>query len=404
LVVVIDLLGFAIVLPLLPRIAKVYLVGMQDVMVGLTIGLLFSSFSAMQFLFAPLWGRLSDRIGRRPVMLIGLAGSVVFYAVFGYAATISPEQSQLALFLMFASRIGAGVAGATISTAAAAIADCTPPEQRKRGMALIGAAFGVGFTFGPLIAYVALIALPQQGHGAVGYVAAGLSLAAFLLGLRLLKETRVPGRPTEPRGWLHLHFLATLRMPTIGLLIATYFLATFAMANLESTLSLFTEDAYRYTDAENALVFAYVGFTLAFVQGGIYRPLAKRVSEVAFIRMGIAFMLLGLGGLGALAATAASGQHTGAGSLILLLIALAVAVTGFAFMNPSVSALVSRRTSADRQGEVLGVNQSASALGRILGPVMALTMFRLTPNHALPYAVSSAMLLIVLGLTWRMEN
>jgi MFS family permease len=176
------------------------------------------------------------------------------------------------------------------------------------------------------------------------------------------------------------------------------------MANLESTLSLFTEDAYRYTDAENALVFAYVGFTLAFVQGGIYRPLAKRVSEVAFIRMGIAFMLLGLGGLGALAATAASGQHTGTGSLILLLIALAVAVTGFAFMNPSVSALVSRRTPADRQGEVLGVNQSASALGRILGPVMALTMFRLTPNHALPYAVSSAMLLIVLGLTWRMEN
>jgi MFS family permease len=366
--------------------------------------LLFSSFSAMQFLFAPLWGRLSDRIGRRPVMLIGLAGSVVFYAVFGYAATISPEQSQLALFLMFASRIGAGVAGATISTAAAAIADCTPPEQRKRGMALIGAAFGVGFTFGPLIAYVALIALPQQGHGAVGYVAAGLSLVAFLLGLRLLKETRVPGRSSEPRGWLNLHFLATLRMPTIGLLIATYFLATFAMANLESTLSLFTEDAYRYTDAENALVFAYVGFTLAFVQGGIYRPLAKRVSEVAFIRMGIAFMLLGLGGLGALAATAASGQHTGTGSLILLLIALAVAVTGFAFMNPSVSALVSRRTPADRQGEVLGVNQSASALGRILGPVMALTMFRLTPNHALPYAVSSAMLLIVLGLTWRMEN
>jgi MFS family permease len=404
LVVVIDLLGFAIVLPLLPRIAKVYLAGMQDVMVGLTIGLLFSSFSAMQFLFAPLWGRLSDRIGRRPVMLIGLAGSVVFYAVFGYAATISPEQSQLALILMFASRIGAGVAGATISTAAAAIADCTPPEQRKRGMALIGAAFGVGFTFGPLIAYVALIALPQQGHGAVGYVAAGLSLIAFLLGLRMLKETRVPGRPSEPRGWLHLDFLATFRMPTIGLLIATYFLATFAMANLESTLSLFTEDAYRYTDAENALVFAYVGFTLAFVQGGIYRPLAKRVSEVAFIRMGIAFMLLGLGGLGALAATAVSGQHTGTGSLILLLIALAVAVTGFAFMNPSVSALVSRRAPADRQGEVLGVNQSASALGRILGPVMALTMFRLTPNHALPYAVSSAMLLIVLGLTWRMES
>jgi MFS family permease len=405
LVVVIDLLGFAIVLPLLPRIAKVYLADQPDMIVGLTIGLLFSSFSAMQFLFAPLWGRLSDRIGRRPVMLIGLAGSVVFYALFGYAAMISPENAQLAIALMFASRIGAGIAGATISTAAAAIADCTTPEQRKRGMALIGAAFGIGFTFGPLIAYVALLALPAQGHGAVGYVAAGLSLIAFLLGLRLLKETRVPGRPSERRGWLNLRdLITTLRMPDIGLLITTYFLATFAMANLESTLSLFTDAAYGYTDEQNALVFAFVGFALAFVQGGIYRPMAKRVGEVAFIRMGIALMLLGLGGLGALGIWATSATHSVAGSLAAFLTALAVAVAGFAFMNPSVSALVSRRAPADRQGEVLGVNQSASALGRILGPVVALTMFRMTANHALPYAVSSAMLLVVLMLTRRLEG
>src|SRR5205814_6204037 len=117
LVVVIDLLGFAIVLPLLPRIAEAYLEGQSKLVTGLTIGLLFSSFSAMQFVFAPLWGRLSDRIGRRPVMLVGLAGSVVFYTVFGYAATISPANARLALILMFASRIGAGIAGATISTA-----------------------------------------------------------------------------------------------------------------------------------------------------------------------------------------------------------------------------------------------------------------------------------------------
>lgn len=403
LVVVIDLLGFAIVLPLLPRITELYLTGQPKVLSGLTIGLLFSSFSAMQFLFAPLWGRLSDRIGRRPVLLIGLAGSVVFYMLFGFGATIPESSARLALTLMFASRIGAGVAGATISTAAAAIADCTTSEDRKRGMALIGAAFGIGFTFGPLIAYLALLVLPSQGHGAVGYVAAALSLIAFLLGLRYLVETRVPGKPSERRGWLNLgQLFAALRLPTVGLMIVTYFLATFAMANLESTLSLLTK-AFQYSDTQNALIFAFIGFALAFVQGCIYRPMARHIGEGTFIRIGIGLMMLGLIGLSALGLTTGETEQS-TGSLLLFLSALAVAVAGFAFMNPSVTSLVSRRTSADRQGEVLGVNQSASALGRILGPVAALTMFRLTASHALPYAVSSLLLLIVLGMTWRLEN
>jgi MFS family permease len=404
LVVVIDLLGFAIVLPLLPRIAESYLKGQTKFVEGLTIGLLFSSFSAMQFLFAPLWGRLSDRIGRRPVLLVGLAGSVVFYSLFGYAATIPTESARLAIELMFISRIGAGIAGATISTAAAAIADCTPPEQRKRGMALIGAAFGVGFTFGPLVAFGAIRLLPNQGHGAVGYVAAALSFVSLILGIVLLKETRAGSQPTERRGWLNFHSLAaTLRMPTIGILVVTYFLATFAMANLESTLSLFTKAAFGYTDEQNFLIFAYVGFALAFVQGGIYRPMAKHVSEVAFIRMGVLMMLLGLTGLGALAGTAGSAAHNDWTSFVAMLITLAIAVAGFAFLNPSVGALISRRSPPDRQGEVMGVNQSASALGRILGPAAALMLFPLTSGHVLPYALASAMLLVVLMMAQKLD-
>ena len=145
-----------------------------------------------------------------------------------------------------------------------------------------------------------------------------------------------------------------------------------------------------------------MGLVLVLVQGGIYRPMAKHVSEVAFIRAGVFLMMLGLAGLGALAATN-RGEWDG-GTLALFLITLAIAVTGFAFLNPSVSALVSRRTSADRQGEVLGVNQSANALARILGPVVGLMLFPLTDNHVLPYAVASAMLLIVLLMTPRLKG
>jgi MFS transporter, DHA1 family, tetracycline resistance protein len=404
LVVVIDLLGFAIVLPLLPRIASTYLEGQPKYLMGLTIGLLFSSFSAMQFIFAPLWGRVSDRIGRRPILLVGLAGSVVFYMLFGFAATIDPARSSLAIGLMFAARIGAGIAGATIATAAAVIADCTPPEQRKRGMALIGAAFGVGFTFGPLIAFGAVKYFPEHGHGAVGYVAAGLSLIALVLGVALLPETRVAGRPSERRGWLNFHSLATvLRTPTIGLLVVTYFLATFGFANFESTLSLLTQKAFGFTDDQNFLVFAYVGFVLVFIQGGVYRPVAHRFTEVAFIRAGVALMLAGLGGLAVLAALAGETGHADRGAFVAFLMTLAVAVTGFAFLNPSVSALVSRRSDPARQGEVLGVNQSANAMARILGPTIGLWLFPLTSNHVLPYVVASSLLLVVLLLTPRLK-
>src|SRR3954468_14975120 len=143
LVVFIDLLGFGIVLPLLPRYADRLLepAGVSRQLHGWVIGGLLSVFSLIQFVFAPIWGRISDRIGRRPILLVGLVGSVLFYLLFGYASSLPHEDAagaRLALVLLFAARIGAGVAGATISTAQAVIADCTPPERRKQGMALIG--------------------------------------------------------------------------------------------------------------------------------------------------------------------------------------------------------------------------------------------------------------------------
>ena len=194
LTVFIDLLGFGIVLPVMPRQAGIYLeaLGLPPAAEGATIGVLFSVFSLMQFLFSPWWGRISDTIGRRPVLLVSLAGSVVFYALYGLAVTLPPERAAAAIGLMLLSRIGAGIAGASVGTAAAVIADCTPPERRASGMALIGIAFGAGFTLGPLIAYFGLRLFAEQPWG-VGALASLLSLVALLFALTVFKETRTPG-------------------------------------------------------------------------------------------------------------------------------------------------------------------------------------------------------------------
>jgi MFS family permease len=425
LVVFIDLLGFGIVLPLLPRYAKEYLgpAGVSETAGGFLIGVLYSSFSLMQFLVAPIWGRISDRIGRRPILLIGLAGSVVFYALFGLASELSPaEHAWLALGLLFLSRIGAGIAGATISTAAAVIADCTTKEKRAHGMALIGAAFGIGFTFGPLIAFAAVTWFPDA-RGGPGYLAALLSLVALGLGIRLMPETRRPHAPAEARpSWFNLlHGLGrTLQTPTVGLLVLTFFLATLAFANFEATLSLLTAEAFHYGNDDNFLIFAYIGFVLVVAQGYAYRKLVKTLDEVTLMRIGIGLMFLGLGNLALIAAvsppmpsaaaiiggglTFASAPSASGWVLAWFFVTLAVAVFGFAFLNPSIQGLISKRSDPNRQGEVLGVNQSFSALARIVGPVAGLTLFSLERRHMLPYILAAALLGIVLMLLPRIQR
>lgn len=422
LVVFIDLLGFGIVLPMLPRIADEYMSrllprdGNQESLSGLVIGLLFSTFSLMQFLFAPGWGRLSDRVGRRPILLIGLVGSVLFYALFGYASSLSPEGAALtALVLFFVARTGAGIAGATIATAQAVIADCTPPEKRKHGMALIGAAFGIGFTFGPLIGALAMWWFPDN-HEAIGYSAALLSLIALVLGFRLLPETRrLEAVSQSKRKILDFSAIrAALTNPAIAPVILTFFLASLGFSAFEVTLSLLLKDAFHFPMENSFLIFAYVGFALLLTQGVFYRRLAKRVSEPTFMAFGIVFMGGGVGTLGAVAllgtqATVLQSMPAPEGLvnlplIPLLILALTLAVVGFAFLTPSAQALVSRRTEANVQGEILGVNQSASALARILGPLLALPLYKSTQSHLLPYVFGSVLLLLMLPLIPRIRR
>ena len=228
LTVFIDLIGFGIVLPLLPKYSEKF--GAE----GFMIGLIIASFSIMQFFFAPAWGRLSDRIGRRPVLLISTAGAAVSYAMFAFSAAPSLSPGT-ALAILLASRAFAGICGANISVASAYIADVTPPEKRSRGMGLIGVAFGLGFILGPVIG---ALSASHLGLAGPGWVAAGICTANFLLAAAILVESRKPGaapapaRPTLEQ-WRH-----ALKMPRVGFLIGLYFLGTFCFSCFESTLPL----------------------------------------------------------------------------------------------------------------------------------------------------------------------
>jgi MFS family permease len=399
LTVFIDLLGFGIVLPVMPRQAEPYLAALEltPLAGGIVIGLLFSVFSLMQFLFSPVWGRLSDRVGRRPMLILSLVGSVVFYALYGYAVTLPPERARLALGLMMLARIGAGIAGASVGTAAAVIADCTTPENRARGMALIGIAFGAGFTLGPLIAYFGLALFARQPWG-VGALASLLSFVALLIAVTVFRETRRPDSRAAKEFFSLSRTAGVLALPAVGAFVLIYFLSIFAFANFEATLARFTKEGFGMSDDGNFLLFAGIGAVL-MVAGGLYRPLAKRLSETRLLGTGLVVLVVGMAAIGVDAwlvhRDIVAGQAVSAPLRWLFYAASAAAVAGFAFVNPSVSALISKHADPARQGEVLGVNQSFASLGRILGPFAGSLLFTLHPSRTLPYAVAVATLLVV---------
>ena len=379
LTVFIDLLGFAMVLPLLPIYAKHFTAEGS----GWQLGALMASFSLMQFFFAPVWGRISDRVGRRPVLMIGLAGSVVFYTLFGVATTMK------SLSLLFVSRIGAGIAGATIPTAQAYIADSTTLEKRPKGMALIGMAFGCGFTFGPLLGFLAVPGGADAEPGPwPGYAAAIFSAAALALAFRYLPESL--SKSSEQAGrkvfdWAGLR--KALSIPSVGMLLLAIFVCIFSFANFEVTLSLLIKDAqgaFQFSWKQVCLTYTFIGFMLALVQGGIVRRMAGRMSESAMASIGALLEVAGF----ALVVLSIRQASTG-----LLFVALAVVVAGFSFLQPSLNSLLSRRTDPSNQGVVLGIGQSVSALARICGPI-GIPLFEL--QTTLPYW--TAVGLMCLGL------
>ena len=362
--VFIDLLGFGIVLPLLPRYGEAFQAS------DLELGLLMSSFSAMQFLFAPIWGRVSDRIGRRPILMLGLAGSTGSYALFGFASSLVGGQTMLglsALTWLFISRIGAGIAGATIPTAQAYIADVTGRANRARGMALIGAAFGIGFTFGPLLGAAFVSGEPgAPPSSAPGYVAAVLSGLALLMAVFVLPESLKPDSDPAATHWLDISSLKRAAGRPVALMILlTIFLTTFAFAQFESTLSLLTR-SLGMDQRNNFLVFAYIGLVLTISQGVLVRRLVSKLGEYRMSLAGVVLMTIGLG----LIALAGSQE-----SSTLLLAVLPVSVIGFSAITPSLQSMLSLASRESDQGGILGLGQSMSALARILGPLAGIVLF-----------------------------
>lgn len=416
--VCIDLLGFGLVLPLLPIYGRQLTADLSPAATGLVLGLLMSSYSLMQFIFAPIWGRVSDRVGRRPVLLFSLAGSTFFYAMFGMATLWH------SLTWMFITRIGAGIAGATIPTAQAYIADVTPRDRRARGMALIGAAFGLGFTLGPLVGVLALLVSQDTRDLSPwpGYVASALSAVALLLALFKLPESYNPKAAPESRRRFDLASLrAAIGTPSIGLLLATGFFAVFSLANFEGTLSLMIRSKLQAPTERDMLIqlfltFACVGLIQCVVQGVLVRRLTLYVSEAWLVTVGtslsiLGFVLLGITAYGSAAVQGvevggkgfptapqitAYGGATNQGGVGLLLFAAAVEVTGIAMMFPAIQSLLSRRTDPAEQGGILGAGESVSSIARITGMVSGVGLYHLAPS--VPFWSAAAWMVMALLL------
>jgi DHA1 family tetracycline resistance protein-like MFS transporter len=388
--VFIDLIGFGIVLPLLPGFAEDNFRS-DFSLKGLTIGAIIGSFSAMQFFFAPAWGKLSDRIGRRPVMLIsnlGAAGSYVLFAVgcsFIKDSTVT-ENNYLPLGIILLSRIFAGICGANLSVASAYIADISPPEKRSARMGLIGMAFGLGFIFGPAIGAFSAELFGKQGPG---WVAAAFCAGNFVLGWFILGESRQPSSAkVTPRPkfsqWGH-----TLAQPKLGLLICVFFFATFCFTCFESTFPLLAK--HRFGGGAHDLskrigyLFTYAGVIAALVQGVIGR-LVKKFGEPNLIFSSLIVFAAGLGGL------------PFANTMPEILVVLALLAIGSGLNRPPVFGMISLNSSPDEQGANLGVAQSFGALARMLGPVFAGTLFFVQP--ALPYLICGAIALLTSFVAW----
>lgn len=394
-----DLLGFGVILPVQPFYAESF--GASATVVTL-IG---ASYSLMQFVCAPLWGRLSDRIGRRPVILVSIAFACVGWLILGLAN---------ALWMFVASRLIAGFGNANLGTVQAIVADVTSAKDRAKGMGLVGAAFGLGFLFGPVIGGVFG---GRYGPEVPAFIATGLSAVNWVAAFFLLPESYTAERRAAARGVSDGHdesrsllpmqaLKQAMAMPSVAPLLVMGFVFTVGFSLMEAALSLFverqfvspaifgTEAGHKEAATLAMQVLVTVGITAVIVQGGLIRPLRNRFGEPTLLLAGSLLIAIGFG------ATAALPFLT-LPFMAMLAIQIVVAL-GSGVFSPSSSSLLSRSVPEDRQGAILGVGQSVSSLGRIVGPGVAGALLDL--HRSLPFALGAVLLVIAAALSLRVRE
>jgi DHA1 family tetracycline resistance protein-like MFS transporter len=370
--VFIDLLGFGIIIPILPSLAK------QLSGSNLMVGVVAASFSFMQFLFAPYWGNLSDKIGRRPVILYSLAVTSVAYLVFSFAAT---------LWILIIARLFAGIGSANIGTAQAYLSDITTPAQRPRAMGLIGAAFGLGFTCGPPIgAYL------MEGYGVagIGYFTALLCLANLALAFKILPEThkinnnKIPNITNPFNGLIN-----AFKTPVLSRLFLIQALFIVAFSLMQITAALLWEEHFGLNAKTIGWVFAFIGISAAIVQGTLVGLFVKKLGYANMLKTGTLLMAIGLIGLPYVP------KHL---FFPLELVFLAIIALANGLIMPAISSLVSLKVKENEQGHTLGLLQSSSSLSRGIGPLAGGALYAI--GMQIPYIIGALTMLICVVLSF----
>jgi len=405
-VVFIDLVGFGIVIPILPFYVRSF--GVSDVF----IGLLAASYSLMQFVSAPYLGRLSDERGRRPVIMLSLAGSAVAWVLFGLGAELQSLFGLVGgLGAVFAARMLAGAMGGNIAAAQAYIADVTPREERAAALGLIGAAFGLGFVFGPALGAVfasdsvvaaadALLpaAVPTTRFSVPSFAAAGFSLLGLLAATLALPEPERKRGPAAVQG-IVAQFRGALADSALRPLVAVFLLWSLAFSGVQVAFIPFVADVYGYDASGAGLLLTYIGVLGVLNQGIVVRALTRRVSDARIALSGAVLLVVALA---ALPFTPLLGRvlfpAVGplSGAVVALLVVLAGLSTGNGWLSVGASALVSASADDANQGSAFGVTQGAGSLGRTVGPPLMTALY--VAAVAAPFLLGAALTAVVVGI------
>ncbi len=394
LAVLIDLMGFGIVLPLLPFYASTFKAS------AVQIGLLYSIYSFAQLIFSPIWGGLSDKYGRRPIMLISTLGASFAYLLFGLAHT---------LWLLFLSRLIAGMMGGNISTAQAYVADVTTHEDRAKGMGLIGAAFGIGFVIGPAVGallihpkFLELSHILQKNEFALpGFFASLLSLSSFLLVLFKLPETVKKQENDNERVVRASIFTKSFWQSIINekgasgknlfpMLVLSMFLLSFAQASLYSSFPLFCKHYLNLSAGHVGILFVYMGVIAIVIQGGLIKILTKKFGEEKLFLLGSIIMALGF----ALIPFATSQN--------LLILFLGLMSVGGSLNGPTLNSLISKEADPAKVGATMGTSQGIASLGRVIGPTWGGFAYDLW--YRLPFLTTAAFLTITIRVGLKLKQ